>query len=81
MAAKTGGSQHSTIFEVLESRFPLMVEWTRQGVDSGGAGYNQGGLGMRRSIILTRGTASYFYYLMVQSCLLLVSSRASLELQ
>ena len=45
--------------EVLESRFPLMVEWTRQGVDSGGAGYNQGGLGMRRSIILTRGTASY----------------------
>jgi len=45
--------------EVLESRFPLHVEWTRQGIDSGGAGYNRGGLGMRRSIMLTRGNASY----------------------
>ena len=45
--------------EVLESRFPLLIEWTRQGVDSGGPGYNRGGLGMRRSIKLTRGTASY----------------------
>ena len=45
--------------EVLESRFPLHIEWTRQGIDSGGAGYNRGGLGMRRSIMLTRGSASY----------------------
>ena len=45
--------------EVLESRFPLHIEWTRQGIDSGGAGYNRGGLGMRRSIVLTRGNASY----------------------
>ena len=45
--------------EVLESRFPLHIEWTRQGIDSGGAGYNRGGLGMRRSIMLTRGNASY----------------------
>ncbi|MDE0809815.1 MAG: hydantoinase B/oxoprolinase family protein [Alphaproteobacteria bacterium] len=45
--------------EVLESRFPLRIEWTRQGIDSGGAGYNRGGLGMRREITLTRGTAAY----------------------
>ncbi|MBT5267304.1 MAG: hydantoinase B/oxoprolinase family protein [Rhodospirillaceae bacterium] len=45
--------------EVLESRFPLHIEWSRQGTDSGGPGRNRGGLGMRRALKLTRGVAKY----------------------
>ena len=45
--------------EVLETRFPLHVEWTRQAMDSGGAGRTRGGLGMRRALRLTRGAARY----------------------
>jgi N-methylhydantoinase B len=45
--------------EVLETRFPLLVEWSRLGIDSGGDGRHRGGLGMRRAIQLTGGTAKY----------------------
>ena len=45
--------------EVLESRFPLLIEWSRLGIDSGGPGRHRGGLGMRRALRLTRGTALY----------------------
>ena len=45
--------------EVLETRFPLHVEWSRQATDSGGAGRTRGGLGMRRALRLTRGSARY----------------------
>jgi len=45
--------------EVMETRFPLCVEWTRQAMDSGGAGRTRGGLGTRRALRLTRGRASY----------------------
>ena len=45
--------------EVLENRFPLHIEWTQLGIDSGGPGRRRGGLGMRRAIRLTRGTAAY----------------------
>jgi len=45
--------------EVLESRFPLSVDWSRQAMDSGGAGRTRGGLGMRRALRLTRGSARY----------------------
>ena len=45
--------------EVLETRFPLVVEWSRLGVDSGGDGAHRGGLGMRRALRLAEGTASY----------------------
>jgi N-methylhydantoinase B len=45
--------------EVLESRFPLHIEWTQLGLDSGGAGERRGGLGMRRALRLTRGNAVY----------------------
>ena len=45
--------------EVMETRFPLLVEWTRQATDSGGAGRTRGGLGTRRALKLTRGEASY----------------------
>ena len=45
--------------EVLEARFPLRVEWSRQATDSGGPGRTRGGLGTRRSLKLTRGTARY----------------------
>lgn len=45
--------------EVLESRFPLHIEWTQLGLDSGGAGERRGGLGMRRALRLTRGNALY----------------------
>lgn len=31
--------------EVLESRFPLVVKWSRLGVDTGGDGRHRGGLG------------------------------------
>ena len=40
--------------EVLESRFPLHIEWTQLGLDSGGPGERRGGLGMRRALRLTR---------------------------
>ncbi len=45
--------------EVLETRYPLHVEWSRLGLDSGGPGRRRGGLGMRRSLRLTRGEARY----------------------
>ena len=45
--------------EVMETRFPLCVEWSRQAMDSGGAGRTRGGLGMRRALRLTRGQARY----------------------
>ncbi len=45
--------------EVLETRFPLRVEWSRQATDSGGPGRTRGGLGMRRLLRLTRGSARY----------------------
>ena len=45
--------------EVLEVRYPLRVEWSRLGLDSGGPGARRGGLGMRRSLRLTRGEARY----------------------
>src|SRR5690606_11393546 len=45
--------------EVLESRYPLQIEWSRLGTDSGGEGARRGGLGMRRAIRLTGDEASY----------------------
>ena len=45
--------------EVLETRFPLLVEWSRLGIGSGGDGEHRGGLGMRRALRLTSGVASY----------------------
>jgi len=45
--------------EVLEARFPLHIEWTRQAMDSGGPGRRRGGLGTRRALRLTRGEAKY----------------------
>ena len=45
--------------EVLESQYPLRVEWSRLGTDSGGAGRRRGGLGLRRAIRLEAGRASY----------------------
>ncbi len=45
--------------EVLENRFPLHIQWSQLGVDSGGPGKHRGGLGMRRALQLTRGTAKY----------------------
>jgi N-methylhydantoinase B len=45
--------------EVLESRFPLRVEWCRQEMDSGGPGRRRGGLGTRRALRLIRGQATY----------------------
>ncbi len=45
--------------EVLETRFPLVIEWSRLGVDSGGDGRHRGGLGMRRGLRLTADTATY----------------------
>lgn len=45
--------------EVLENKFPLHVEFSQLGTDSGGAGKHRGGLGMRRALRLTRGTAKY----------------------
>ena len=45
--------------EILETRYPLQVEWSRLGLDSGGPGRQRGGLGMRRSLRLTRGEARY----------------------
>ncbi|HEX3884425.1 MAG TPA: hydantoinase B/oxoprolinase family protein [Stellaceae bacterium] len=45
--------------EVLETRFPLVVEWSRLGTDSGGDGAHRGGLGMRRALRLREGNATY----------------------
>lgn len=45
--------------EVLETRFPLVVEWSRLGVGSGGDGRHRGGLGMRRGLRLAEGDAAY----------------------
>ena len=45
--------------EVLESQYPLHVGFSQLGTDSGGAGRHRGGLGMRRALRLTRGTAKY----------------------
>lgn len=45
--------------EVLESRYPLFIEWSRLGVNSGGDGARRGGLGMRRAIRLEAEHASY----------------------
>jgi len=45
--------------EVMETRYPLHVCWTRQAMNSGGAGHTRGGLGTRRALQLTRGQAQY----------------------
>ena len=45
--------------EVLETQYPLHIEWSQLGTDSGGAGRHRGGLGMRRALRLTRGSAKY----------------------
>ncbi len=45
--------------EVLETRFPLVVEWSRLGIGSGGDGRHRGGLGMRRALRLAEGNAAY----------------------
>jgi hypothetical protein len=45
--------------EVLESRYPLLIEWSRLGADSGGDGRRRGGLGMRRGLRLLAERASY----------------------
>jgi N-methylhydantoinase B len=45
--------------EVLETRFPLFIDWSCLGLDSGGPGRQRGGLGMRRSLRLSRGEARY----------------------
>ena len=45
--------------EVLESSYPLRIEWSRLGVNSGGDGMHRGGLGMRRAIRLLDERASY----------------------
>jgi N-methylhydantoinase B len=45
--------------EVLENRFPLHIEWMQLGLNSGGPGRHRGGLGMRRALRLTRGSAAY----------------------
>jgi N-methylhydantoinase B len=45
--------------EVLESRYPLLIEWSRLGADSGGDGRHRGGLGMRRGLRLLADRASY----------------------
>lgn len=45
--------------EVLEHAFPLMVERYELVQDSGGPGRFRGGLGLRRTIRLTRGSATF----------------------
>jgi len=45
--------------EVLESRYPLFIEWSRLGTNSGGDGEHRGGLGMRRAMRLEADRASY----------------------
>ncbi|MEM8974073.1 MAG: hydantoinase B/oxoprolinase family protein, partial [Pseudomonadota bacterium] len=45
--------------EVIESRFPLLVEASELDADSGGAGRSRGGLAMRRRIRLSAPDAKY----------------------
>jgi N-methylhydantoinase B len=45
--------------EVIESRFPLLVEYSELDTDSGGPGRSRGGLAMRRRIRLTAPDARY----------------------
>ena len=45
--------------EVIESRFPLIVEYSELDTDSGGAGRSRGGLAMRRRIRLRAADARY----------------------
>ena len=45
--------------EVMETRYPLRVQWTRQAMNSCGAGHTRGGLGTRRALQLTHGQAQY----------------------
>src|SRR5262249_756839 len=45
--------------EVLESRFPLVVESSTMAIDSGGDGRRRGGLAMRRELRLTGPEAAY----------------------
>src|SRR5688572_18840271 len=45
--------------EVLETRFPLRLEWSALATDSGGDGRQRGGLSMHRGIRLLAPTASY----------------------
>jgi len=45
--------------EVLETRFPLRLEWSALATDSGGDGRRRGGLSMQRGIRLLAPTASY----------------------
>jgi N-methylhydantoinase B len=45
--------------EVLESRLPMTILFSRLGVDSGGGGRHRGGLGMRRAIRLDAAEATY----------------------
>ena len=45
--------------EVLETRFPLRVEWSALAPDSGGAGRQRGGLSMQRGIRLVGPEATY----------------------
>ena len=45
--------------EVIEARFPLLVEYSRLDADSGGAGRSRGGLAMRRRIRVTAPDAKY----------------------
>jgi N-methylhydantoinase B len=45
--------------EVLETRFPLRLEWSALATDSGGDGRQRGGLSMHRGIRLVAPTATY----------------------
>ncbi len=45
--------------EVIESRFPLLVEYSQLDTDSGGAGRSRGGLAMRRRIRVAAPDAKY----------------------
>ena len=45
--------------EVLETRFPLRLEWSALATDSGGDGRQRGGLSMHRGIRLIAPTATY----------------------
>jgi N-methylhydantoinase B len=45
--------------EVIESRLPLVIEYSQLAADSGGAGASRGGLAMRRSVRVTAPDAVY----------------------
>ena len=45
--------------EVLETRFPLRIEWSALAPDSGGAGRQRGGLSMQRGLRLVGPEATY----------------------